>query len=83
MKGELVTYLLECSGGNYYVGKSTDVVRRLTKHFSGGASAWTKKHPPVSIMGIYRNVSEQDLYFIAKSLYGADCVRGAGNTRSK
>ena len=82
MKGDMVTYLLHLEGDNYYVGKTSDVLRRLTKHFSGGGSAWTKLHPPKSIMGVWSGDIETTLYYIIKSLYGADCVRGAGFTKS-
>ena len=83
MKGEMVTYLLHLEGDNYYIGRTTDVIRRLTKHFAGRGSQWTRLHRPISIMGIWPGDIESTVYFIAKALYGIDSVRGAGFSRSK
>ena len=82
MNGKTFTYLLHLEGDNYYVGKTTDVLRRLTKHFSGGGSAWTKKHRPVGICGVWPGDIETSVYFIFKAIVGANSIRGAGYTRT-
>jgi putative endonuclease len=43
------TYILECSDGTYYIGKTTDLTKRLTAHngkISGGAK-YTRSRRPV------------------------------------
>ncbi|CAM9251836.1 unnamed protein product, partial [Hapterophycus canaliculatus] len=38
-------YVLELDGGRYYVGKSSDVARRVAEHLSPeGGSGWTRTH---------------------------------------
>lgn len=50
-------YVLELSGGYWYVGQTTDPDRRLKQHMSGRrASEWTKKHPPVKRTQLIRFV---------------------------
>jgi predicted GIY-YIG superfamily endonuclease len=45
-------YVLELEGGNYYVGKTLDLVRRMDEHFSGGqrAAEWCKLHRPIKLV---------------------------------
>jgi predicted GIY-YIG superfamily endonuclease len=72
-------YVLKLQGGNYYVGKSDDVISRFQEHMSGNGSAWTRKHKPISIVESRDGVSvfEEDKVtkeYMAK--YGIDKVRG-------
>ena len=72
-------YVLKLQGGNYYVGKSDDVISRFQEHMRGSGSAWTKKHKPISIVESRDGVSvfEEDKVtkeYMAK--YGIDKVRG-------
>lgn len=72
-------YVLKLQGGNYYVGKSDDVISRFQEHMSGNGSAWTRKHKPISIVESHDGVSvfEEDKVtkqYMAK--YGIDKVRG-------
>jgi predicted GIY-YIG superfamily endonuclease len=72
-------YVLKLQGGNYYVGKSDDVIGRFQEHMSGNGSAWTRKHKPISIVESRDGVSvfEEDKVtkeYMAK--YGIDKVRG-------
>jgi predicted GIY-YIG superfamily endonuclease len=72
-------YILKLQGGNYYVGKSADVDRRIADHFNGGGSAWTQKHAPVKVVKIIRGASafDEDRYVKEyMSKYGIDKVRG-------
>ena len=39
-------YKLECKGGKKYIGKTTDINRRMDQHFSGNGSQVTKKFKP-------------------------------------
>jgi predicted GIY-YIG superfamily endonuclease len=50
-------YVLKLQGGNYYVGKSDDVIGRFQQHLDGKGSAWTKKHRPLQLVESRDNVS--------------------------
>lgn len=72
-------YVLKLQGGNYYVGKTSDVQNRFKQHVSGNGSAWTRKYKPISILKTVLGVSafEEDKVtkeFMAR--YGIDKVRG-------
>jgi predicted GIY-YIG superfamily endonuclease len=72
-------YVLRLIGGNYYVGRTGNVMKRFQQHVDGYGSAWTKKHKPVSLEKTYENVSTFDEDKITKmymSKYGVDKVRG-------
>ena len=43
-------YILELAQGKVYVGKSTDVARRVGQHTSGCGAAWTKAYPPTGVL---------------------------------
>jgi hypothetical protein len=45
-------YTLELEGGNYYVGFTDDVPRRIAEHFLGRGSIWTRTHPPVRVLDV-------------------------------
>ena len=72
-------YILSLQGGNYYVGKSTNVYSRYQEHLDGNGCAWTKRFKPISLVKTLENVSpfEEDKItkeYMAK--YGIDKVRG-------
>jgi predicted GIY-YIG superfamily endonuclease len=72
-------YILRLEGGNYYIGKSNDVMNRYQQHLNGNGSAWTRKHKPISVEKIIENASafDEDKYtkeYMSK--YGIDKVRG-------
>jgi predicted GIY-YIG superfamily endonuclease len=76
-------YILELTGGNYYVGKSADVIKRFGQHKSGSGSAWTKKHTPIKILETRPITSAHDENNVTKDLmkkYGVDKVRGGAYT---
>jgi len=43
-------YALKLEGGNYYVGSSGNVERRINSHMDGRGSAWTRLHRPVEVL---------------------------------
>ena len=47
-----LVYTLELEGGNYYVGFTTDLNRRLFEHFNDAGSLWTKEHKPIRIVSV-------------------------------
>jgi predicted GIY-YIG superfamily endonuclease len=72
-------YILRLEGGNYYIGKSDNVMSRYQQHLTGNGSAWTRAHKPISVERVIENASpfDEDRYtkeYMAK--YGIDKVRG-------
>ena len=45
-----VVYILRCADGAYYVGKTSDLVTRLTEHQAGVAAAFTASRRPVEMV---------------------------------
>ena len=72
-------YVLQCEKGKYYVGKTTDVMRRYEEHKSGKGSAWTNKYKPLKMLECKAMLSPHDENNITKDLmkkYGIEHVRG-------
>jgi len=81
-------YILELNGGNYYVGKTKDIVKRFNDHKSQKGSAWTKQHACQTdqthqgcckIIEIYECTSlfDEDKYTLEyMNAMGIDNVRG-------
>ena len=44
-------YLIECVGGSFYAGISTDVERRYAEHLSGKGARYTRSHKPLRLLG--------------------------------
>ena len=49
--GAWFLYLLECSGGSYYAGITTDVQARFQAHATGKGARYTRAHPPLRVLG--------------------------------
>ena len=49
--GAWFLYLLECSGGSYYAGITTDVQARFQAHAAGKGARYTRAHPPLRRLG--------------------------------
>ena len=45
-----VLYLLECVGGSYYAGITTDLARRFAEHQAGTGGHYTRAHRPIRII---------------------------------
>ena len=43
-------YILRCSNGQYYVGSTQDLDKRLAEHQCGEGALFTKKHLPVELV---------------------------------
>lgn len=72
-------YILQLKHGKYYVGKTSDPVRRLQEHVSGKGSEWTRLHPPVKMIRTIPGASsfDEDRYVKEYMMkYGVDNVRG-------
>ena len=72
-------YVLKLKHGKYYVGKSQNVQARLHSHISGQGCAWTKLHPPLSLLEVRENQSPFMEDAVTKeymSKFGIENVRG-------
>jgi predicted GIY-YIG superfamily endonuclease len=72
-------YVLQCEKGKYYVGKTTDVMKRFEEHKSGKGSAWTSKYKPVKILecrGLTSNHDENNVTKDYMKKHGIEHVRG-------
>jgi excinuclease UvrABC nuclease subunit len=79
-------YILSLEGGNYYVGKSGNIPRRIQDHFKGRGAAWTKLFKPVEVLDIVENKSLFTEDMITKQLmftYGIPYVRGGSYCQVK
>lgn len=82
----LLVYVLGLEGGNYYVGTTKDLARRLKQHLAGVNSAWwTRLHAPISTIEIrevgytnygnaYKHENLVTLEYVDR--YGIELVRG-------
>ena len=72
-------YVLQCEKGKYYVGKTSDVMRRFEEHKSGKGSAWTTKYKPTKLIECKPISSPHDENNRTKELmekHGIEHVRG-------
>lgn len=83
---ECYVLLLEGVKPNIYVGRSKDADKRVQDHFQpGGASVWTGKHKPISLLERVPGGKEMEKYLTIKYKikYGDKHVKGAGYTPSR
>ena len=79
-------YVLECEGGNIYVGKTDNGEKRLKQHITGKGAKWTQKHKPKRIIDYYRNKKDIDEKKITERMmkkHGARKVRGGPYVKTK
>ena len=75
-------YVLELSGGNFYVGKSEDIESRISQHEKGSGAAWAKIHPIIGrVDTITQKMDDLESWERAETLelahkYGIEKVRG-------
>jgi predicted GIY-YIG superfamily endonuclease len=74
------TYILKLEDDCWYVGVSSDLKHRLTKHFKGMGASFTKKHKPLEVAAVYQGDCEKSATHYAISKYGKANVRGYGWT---
>jgi len=43
-------YILECFNGQYYVGSTTDLEKRVSEHSRGEGANFTKKNLPIELL---------------------------------
>ena len=64
------TYILECANGQYYVGSTTDLERRLQEHQAGLGANFTKKHLPVKLVYYEEYQSVEQAFYRERQLHG-------------
>jgi putative endonuclease len=64
------TYILECSNGQYYVGSTTDLERRLQEHQVGLGANFTRKHLPVKLVYYEEYQSVEQAFRRERQLHG-------------
>lgn len=77
-------YCLKLENNKYYVGKTNNINFRITDHFDGNGSEWTKKYKPVDIVAIKHkcdNFDEDKYTKMAMLKYGIENVRGGSYTQ--
>ena len=71
-----VTYILECEGGHWYVGKTVDTHRRFRQHFTGRGARWLKLHPAKQLKEVWAGDREREFTIKLMRQYGVERVRG-------
>lgn len=64
------TYILECANGQYYVGSTKDLERRLQEHQGGIGAKFTKAHLPVKLVYYEEYQSVEQAFFRERQLHG-------------
>ena len=86
LSDEVSIYILELADGKYYIGESFNPQKRISGHFNGTGSAWTKKYKPKSIVDVISNCDrfDEDKYTkIYMARYGIKNVRGGSYCQIK
>lgn len=83
MKAVLVypcVYVLKLVDDCWYVGITHDLNKRLSQHFGGEGSKWTKLHKPIEVERVIfpaeEDTIENDITKEYMEKYGKDKVRG-------
>jgi hypothetical protein len=72
-------YILGLNGSKFYVGKTSNIEKRMIQHKRGSGSAWTRKNPVKKLLHVYKDCDpyDEDKYTLKlMDKYGIDNVRG-------
>ena len=72
-------YILGLKDSKYYVGRSSNIERRVIQHHKGSGSSWTRKYPVNKLLRVYKNCDpyDEDKYTLKlMDKYGIENVRG-------
>ena len=79
-EGKLIfVYVLKCSNGKYYVGRTTRLAARFSEHWNGEGAEWTKLYPPIRVERVIETHSTYEEGNYVKEymhMHGIDNVRG-------
>jgi predicted GIY-YIG superfamily endonuclease len=73
-------YVLKLVDDRYYVGRTSNILRRIKEHFTEGGSIYTKKYKPLKVIEIEEEKTRDDERIKTLSImekYGWEKVRGA------
>jgi predicted GIY-YIG superfamily endonuclease len=82
-------YKLECAHGKQYIGKTTNMDKRMKQHFTGNGAQVTRKFAPhtsrvvAKCNGYFSDAVEQKVTNNEIKKHGYNCVRGGKYTNSK
>ena len=64
------TYILECANGQYYVGSTIDLERRVMEHQAGLGGCFTRRHLPVRLVYYEKYSSVEQAFARERQLHG-------------
>ena len=64
------TYILQCANGEYYVGSTTDLDKRLQEHQAGLGAKFTRTHLPVKLVYYEEYPSISQAFARERQLHG-------------
>jgi predicted GIY-YIG superfamily endonuclease len=72
-------YVLRCEDNKYYVGYTKQIHKRMSQHFYGKGSVWTKKYKPLEIIDIAEGnlEDEEATTYVIMLRHGWQNVRGS------
>jgi predicted GIY-YIG superfamily endonuclease len=76
-----VIYVIQLEGDNYFVGRTTNLQRKMKQHFDGEGEPWTKLHRPIKLLKTFYVSSngkneERNITIEYMKIYGWQKVRG-------
>lgn len=63
-------YIVRCSDGSLYTGRTTNVERRITEHNLGIGSQYTITRRPVQLLNSWKFETERDAYWVERQIKG-------------
>ena len=73
-------YVLQLVEERYYVGRTSNIIRRIEEHFTGNGSIYTKQYKPLKVIEVEEektNIDERIKTLKIMEKYGWEKVRGA------
>lgn len=73
-------YVLKLVEDRYYIGRTSNILRRIKEHFTEGGAVYTKKYKPLKVIEVEEEKSSEDERIKTISVmekYGWEKVRGA------
>ena len=70
------TYALALHAGKFYVGRTTNLDRRLTQHFTNKGAKWCRQHGAARVLMVRPGDCERELTLELMRKYGVERVRG-------
>jgi len=73
-------YVLQLVDDRYYVGRTTNILKRIEQHFTGRGAIYTKRYKPLKVIEVILELTRHDetiKTFEIMAKYGWEKVRGA------